>query len=261
MTKADILRAAIRHFPPGKVFAYSDLTETYMKHSAMVIEMNQLVRKGEIARVMRGRFVAVSKGTLTVSPQEIMGAICHYRNKVCGYETGPSIWEKWGLIPAIENRSEYYISIMQMRPAQKHNNITIRFKRARLDPGQYNHEILQFLDALESVNTIVKISDCQTYFETMSRIFRSWNESARNQLSNYSLAYRPVTRAITGAFLQQEGYQNNLGRLAASQHPASTYKVHVNSDCLAHAVEWKIICEKPADEPNKKQKKQTSKKS
>ena len=127
MTKADILREAIHRFPPGKIFSYSDLAETNLKHTAMVIELNRLVQKGEVSRVLRGRFMASADQKKSVEPEEIIQAICHYRNKVCGYETGPSVWEKWGLLPAVKNRKEFHVSITQMRPAQKHGIIIVRF--------------------------------------------------------------------------------------------------------------------------------------
>lgn len=243
MTKADILREAIHRFPPGKIFSYSDLAETNLKHTAMVIELNRLVQKGEVSRVLRGRFMATDDQKKAVGPQEIIHAICHYRNKVCGYETGPSVWEKWGLIAPVKNRREYHVSITQMRPAQKHGKITVRFKRAKLDPERYNHEIMQFLDALESVNCIAEKSKAD-FFEIMQQIFRSWNESRRNQLAGYALAYKPVTRALTGAILQKEGYNADARRLAASLHPASMYKIKADCSAIPDCHEWRIVSQK-----------------
>ena len=246
MTKADILREAIYRFPPGKIFSYSDLAETNLKHTAMVIELNRLVQKGEVTRVLRGRFMANADQKKAVEPQEIVQAICHYRNKVCGYETGPSIWEKWGLLPVMKNRKEFHVSITQMRPAQKHGKITIRFKRAKLDPARYNHEIMQFLDALESVNSIAEKSKAD-FFEIMQQIFRSWNESNRSQLAGYALAYKPVTRALTGAMLQKEGYYADARRLAASLHPASVYRIKADCSAFPDIHEWRIVSQKKSE--------------
>jgi len=243
MTKADILREAIHRFPPGKIFSYSDLAETNLKHTAMVIELNRLVQKGEVSRVLRGRFMASADQKKSVEPEEIIQAICHYRNKVCGYETGPSVWEKWGLLPAVKNRKEFHVSITQMRPAQKHGKIIVRFKRAKLDPARYNHEIMQFLDALESVNSIAEKSKAD-FFGIMQQIFRSWNESHRNQLAGYALAYKPVTRALTGAMLQKEGYNTDARRLAASLHPASMYKIKADCSAIPGIDEWRIVSQK-----------------
>ncbi|MPM05359.1 hypothetical protein SDC9_51648 [bioreactor metagenome] len=243
MTRSEILLNAIRRFPSGKIFSYSELADTQLKHSIMVAEMNQLVKRGQIARVMRGRFVALSGETENVSSREIIEAICHYRNKICGYETGPSVWEKWGLVPVNKKRKEYYVAITQMRPAQQHGDITIRFKRAKLDPAQYNHQIMQFLDAMEAVNTIEgKIKT--DFFDIMSKIFRSWNESTRNQLANHAMAYRPVTRALVGALLQSEGYAAFSGRLAASLHPATLYKIKADCSKLPNVAEWRVVCDK-----------------
>jgi len=253
MTKAEILREAIHRFPPGKVFGYSELADTQLRHNAMVIEMNRLVQQGEVTRVLRGRFIAGNNGEKAVSPHEIIHAICHYRNKVCGYETGPSVWEKWGLVPLAKNRREYYVSITQMRPAQKHGKITVRFKRSKLDPARYNHEIMQFLDALESVNSIAQKTKAD-FFEITTHIFKSWNESNRSQLANYALAYRPVARALAGALLQNEGYGTDARRLAASLHPASTYIIKADCSRMNNRSEWRIISDKTL-EPSIKQKK------
>ncbi len=251
MTKADILREAIHRFPPGKIFSYSDLAETNLKHTAMVIELNRLVQKGEVSRVLRGRFMASADQKKAVEPEEIIQAICHYRNKVCGYETGPSVWEKWGLLPAVKNRKEFHVSITQMRPAQKHGKIIVRFKRAKLDPARYNHEIMQFLDALESVNSIAGKSKAD-FFGIMQQIFRSWNESHRNQLAGYALAYKPVTRALTGAMLQKEGYNTDARRLAASLHPASMYKIKADCSAIPGIDEWRIVSQKKPATVSKK---------
>ena len=246
MTKADILREAIHRIPPGKIFSYSDLAETNLKHTAMVIELNRLVQKGEVTRVLRGRFMANADQKKAVEPEEIIQAICHYRNKVCGYETGPSVWEKWGLLPVMKNRKEFHVSITQMRPAQKHGKITIRFKRAKLDPARYNHEIMQFLDAMESVNSISEKSKAD-FCENMQQIFRSWNESHRNQLAGYALAYKPVTRALTGAMLQKEGYYADARRLAASLHPASVYRIKADCSAFPDIHEWRIVSQKKSE--------------
>ena len=259
MTKADILREAIHRFPSGKIFNYSDLAETNLKHTTLVIELNRLVKKGEVARVLRGRFVTTANQKKNVEPQYIIQAICHYRNKVCGYETGPSIWEKWGLLPTSKNRKEFHISITKMRPAQKHGKIIVRFKRAKLDPARYNHEIMQFLDALESVNSISEKSKVD-FFEIMQQIFRSWNESYRNQLAGYALAYKPVTRALAGAMLQKEGYTADARRLAASLHPASIYKIKADCSTFPDIHEWRIVSpKKPATTSKKNNVKQKTK--
>ncbi|HBG69199.1 MAG: hypothetical protein A2W93_00025 [Bacteroidetes bacterium GWF2_43_63] len=253
MTRADILREAISRFPAGKVFGYSELANTQLRHSAMVIEMNRLVQKGEVSRVMRGRFTTAENSKKAVSPQEIISAICNYRNKVCGYETGPSVWEKWGLVPTAKSRKEYYISITQMRPAQKHGRIIVRFKRSKLDPSRYNHEIMQFLDTLESVNSIAQKSKADI-FGIMEQLFRSWNEGYRNQLANYALAYKPVTRALAGALLEKEGYAADARRLASSLHPASTYKIKADCSIIQNISDWRIICDKKSSQANKQTK-------
>jgi len=251
MTHAEILLEAIQRMPAGKVFGYSDLSETRLKHNAMVIEMNRLVQRGEVARVLRGRFVASDGQKNTVSAPEIIHAVCHYRNKVCGYETGPSVWEKWGLIPAQKQRKEFYVSIVQMRPAQQHGKFTIRFKRTKLDPARYNHEIMQFLDALESVNTIAQQTKTNIIKQLENR-FLSWNESYRTQLPVYALAYRPVARALAGSILQNNGYTVEARRLAASLHPASTYSINTDCSHWHNTSEWRIISQKDSGVTSKK---------
>lgn len=252
MTKAETLQDLIERFPEGKVFGYSELNESGMKHSALVLELNNMVRRGELVRVMRGRFKLQGLKKNNISPEEIIKAICLYRNKVCGYETGTSIWEKWGFVPAEAQRKEFYISTMQMRPAQTHYDYTIRFRRSRLDPASYNHEILQFLDAIEAVNVIAPIAGTNHYFDILEQRFNNWPDSHKNQLATYALSYRPVTRALTGAFLQKLGYGDASWRLAASLHPASTYKICINKAWLDNAVQWKIIC--TDSQPSKKMK-------
>jgi len=251
MTRAEILLEAIKRMPAGKVFGYSDLSDTGLKHNAMVIEMNRLVQRGEVARVLRGRFVASNGHKDVVSAPDIIHAVCHYRNKVCGYETGPSVWEKWGLIPAMKKRKEFYVSIVQMRPAQQHGNIIIRFKRTRLDPARYNHEIMQFLDALESINTI-SLQTKTNVLQHLENRFLSWNESYRTQLPVYALAYRPVARALAGSILQNNGYTVEARRLAASLHPASTYIVKTDCSHLRNTTEWRIISQKETGRSIKK---------
>ena len=251
MTRAEILLEAIQRIPAGKVFGYSDLSDTGMKHNALVIEMNRLVQRGEVTRVLRGRFVASDGKKNTVSAPEIIHAVCHYRNKVCGYETGPSVWEKWGLIPALKHRKEFYISIVQMRPAQQHGKFTIRFKRTRLDPARYNHEIMQFLDALESINTIA-LQTRTNVLQHLENRFLSWNESYRTQLPVYALAYRPVARALAGSILQNNGYTVEARRLAASLHPASTYTINTDCSHWHNTAEWRIISQKAAGASSKK---------
>ncbi len=243
MTRSEIIRKAIQEIPLGRVFSYSELATTQLKHTTLVSEMSRLVKDGVVYRVMRGRFVVSDKNQKTASGIEIINAICRYRNKLCGYETGPSVWEKWGLIPITKNRKEYYVAITQMRPAQTHEGIIIRFKKAKLDPSRYNHEILQFLDTLESINKIPTKSK-EKVLPVLFSIFNQWNESKKQQFSNYALAYSPIARVLAGIFLQNTGNNEASKKLAISLHPATTYKINVDCSILKDLNLWRIIEQK-----------------
>lgn len=241
------IRELLDTFAKGRVFGYGDLVGIGLNHTQLSTEIGNMVRRGELKRVMNGRFTLPDENLpIVMSASDIIKALCVYRNKVAGYETGDSIWEQWGLLPKESDRRVYYVSTMHMRPAQQHHEFLIRFRRARLDPSQYNPEILLFLDAIEAVNRITPESGSEKYFNALSEKFGNWPESNREQLGVYALSYRPATRALCGALLQKWGYLNSSWRLAASLHPASTYKICVDERWLCeHAKQWKIICVSP----------------
>ncbi len=237
----DKLNLLISRFPEGRVFGYGDLAECGMSMSELSVKLNRLTEQGVIVRILRGRYQVKQQSQHEISAADVIRAVCHYRNRVSGYETGQSIWKKWGLIEDCENDSTFYIGTMQMRPAQYHHGFIIRFRKARLDPAQYNQELLLFLDALEATENIIFQSSAGQFFEKMIMRYRAWPTSLQQQLPAYALAYRPATRALCGALLDELGKSAEALRLSASLHPASKYRIPGAAGWCKTASKWNIF--------------------
>jgi hypothetical protein len=229
----------IQSFYPNRIFGYIDLTAAGLNQKALSTALRVLVLRKKIVRIMKGRYMIASASTQPNNPAEIVRAICLFRNKICGYETGPSVWEKWNLIPKEENKNIFYVAINNMRPAQTHQGITIRFKKARLDPAQFNIVTLQLLDAIEAFNAIAGTSH-NSIVEKIIQLISEQNETFHQQLANYVLAYRPATRALTGALLQHAGIVANLSLIRTSLNFNSIYKLNISLQALPEAKSWNI---------------------
>lgn len=231
----------IQSFQPGRIFGYTDLTAAGLNQKALSTELRKLILRKRIVRLLKGRYMITDPSQKEQKPEEIIRAICLFRNKICGYETGPSIWEKWQLIPKTENRNIFYVAINNMRPAQNHNGITIRFRKARLDPANYNHNVLQILDSIEAFNSIAQFENGAYVIGKILEMITGQNAAFHQQLANYALAYRPATRAFTGALLQHAGVEENLSLLHTSLNHLSVYKLRIDYSTLPEAKNWNIV--------------------
>lgn len=231
----------IQSFPPDRIFGYTDLTTAGLDQKALSTELRKLLLRKKIVRIIKGRYMVAGSNNEHQKAEEIIRAICLFRNKICGYETGPSIWEKWNLIPKTENRNVFYVAINNMRPAQTHEGTTIRFKKTRLDPANYNHHVLQLLDAIEGFNTLAAYSKSKIVIKKIVELISQQNTAFHQQLVNYALAYRPATRALTGALLQHAAIEKNLSLLHTSLNHQSVYKLQIDSETLPEAKNWNIV--------------------
>jgi hypothetical protein len=59
-------------------------------------------------------------------------------------------------------------------------------------------------------------------------------------MANYVLAYRPATRALTGALLQHAGIVANLSLIRTSLNFNSIYKLNISLQALPEAKSWNI---------------------
>ena len=144
MKISDIVRNKINRLATGYVFTYDDFDISVENISALKLALNRMVKSGEIERISKGRFYKAKQGItgkLNPDEYEIVKDLLEDNNRIVGYLTGLSIFNRFGLTTQLSNiiqigsnvdkktikRGKYTIKfIRQWNPIKKNNIIAIR---------------------------------------------------------------------------------------------------------------------------------------
>lgn len=228
----------------NRMFGYSDLCLPADSLNSASQAMSRLIKSGEVIRVFKGKFVSASFFANKESSREndTIVAICNFRNKVVGYETGLSIWIRMGLLSQNIVIDKYNIATISSRPPQTHSGLKIVFLRAKLDPAKYAIHILQLLDAAEHYKGIVNISkDPVDTYKRLKKCFVELGSGELVLIADYALAYRPSTRALVGYILEDIGLQEYADRLRISLNPISHYSLNMQEKYFCGVSKWNIV--------------------
>jgi hypothetical protein len=103
-----------------------------------------------------------------------------------------------------------------------------------------NYEVLEILDALKDIK---RIPDCPVAqaVRRLSVILKKLNEKQTDFLMKYALLYPSRVRALVGAILQNNGYEEKrLDKLKESLNPLTTIKLAIKDSELPTKSNWYI---------------------
>lgn len=237
------IRTLLANSLGNKMFEYSDLNLPIGTMNAATQALNRMVKSGEINRVFKGKFVVASLYANRENNRidEIIAAICRFRNKASGYQTGQAIWVKFGLLPANTEIGVYHIATQNVRPPQVHAGNKICFLKAKLDPSKSNIRVLQLLDAVEHFKNLAKIVGEQSAIDKLKFCFSELGPGEQILFADYALAYRPATRALAGYILEETGQVSYAERLKMTLHPVSRYKLNIEENLHKGISKWNIV--------------------
>ena len=106
MKVSDNLVNKINRFKAGCVFTYDDFDIPVKNTSALKMSLNHLVITGKIIRLSKGQYYKpeiTEFGVLRPPEYQVVKDLLEDNNKVIGYLTGVSIYNKLGLTTQVSN--------------------------------------------------------------------------------------------------------------------------------------------------------------
>jgi hypothetical protein len=241
MKITDIVINRINRFKTGYVFTYHDFDIPVNKTEALKKTLSRLVASGKIIRLSKGQFYKpeiTEFGSLRPPEYQVVKDLLEANNKIIGYLTGVSAFNKLGLTTQLSNTIQIGTNID--RKPKKRGKYNIRFIRQKNTIYKDNIYLLQILDSIRFIKRIPDSGVTQSCLRIIALI-EGLPEVDRRSLAKYALKYNPGTRALTGAILDQVSESDITQQLFESLNPVSVFKLNITSEILIHKPKWRII--------------------
>lgn len=235
----DIVENCINKMRYGYIFTPSDFYDSVKDPVQVSRALRQLLQKGKICRVAKGRYDKPKQTILGVKPPSIDWMLQEFLmdgKRIIGYMTGQYAYSLLGLSTQIS--SVYTIGSNTYRRAVKRGNSTIRFI---LQPNTITRANIPSLQILDSIRFIRQIPACSPNEAcALLRItICNLQPDERSLLASLALAYTDYVRAIVGAILDET--DTNTNSLYNSLNPSSAYKIGLTDEALPNRKKWRVL--------------------
>lgn len=240
MKVSDIVNNKIDRLRTGYIFTYDDFTVPVDKVDALKKILSRLVVSGKIVRLSKGQFYKPERsefGILRPPEYQVVKDLLEDNNKIVGYITGVSVYNKFGLTTQVSNT--ILIGTNIDRKPRKRGKYAIRFIKQKNTITNENIEKLQLLDAIRFIKRIPDADVSQSSSRIMS-IIQQYSNTDQELLMKYALKYNPRTRALLGAFLDQTNDFIDTNTLYKSLNPVTEFKLGINDEVLLTKEKWRI---------------------
>ena len=241
MKISDLIEYRIDRFRLGYVFTYKDFEVPVEKTDALMKALSRLVASGKIIRLSKGQFYKPERsvfGMLKPPEYQIVKDLLEEKNKIIGYVTGVSIYNRLGLTTQVSNTIQIGTNIE--RKPRKRGIYNIRFIRQKNNITKENIYLLQVLDAVRFIKRIPD-ADVNASCKRIISIFKSLSQAEKIAIGKYSLKYNSGTRALTGAILEHILMLDAADKLYNSLNPVTSYNLKLSSEILPNKQKWRIL--------------------
>ncbi|MDY6801238.1 MAG: DUF6088 family protein [Bacteroidota bacterium] len=240
MKVAEIVKNKIDRFPDGYVFTYDDFDINVESESVLKIALYRLVKSGKINRLAKGKFYKPKQGivgTLKPDVYEIVKDLLKDGNKITGYLTGYSVFNRFNLTTQVPNTIQ--IGVNFDKKGIKRGIYTIKFVRQRNKITQKNIPLLQLLDCVRFVK-IIPDATINNSIQRIKILIQQLSDSEKSYLTDLAANYPPSTKALTGAMLELLGDIKLSGKLFKTLKSTTWYSIYVGTDVLPNKKKWRI---------------------
>ena len=241
MKVSDLVAYKINRLKTGYVFTYDKFDVPVDKVDALKKTLSRLVAAGKIVRLSKGQFYKPKKtefGLLQPPEYQIVKDLLEEKNKIVGYITGVSIYNKLGLTTQVSNTIQIGTNID--RKPKKRGKYNIRFLRQKNNITKGNTYMLQILDAVRFINRIPD-ADVNESCRRIISIFRNLSQENRIAIAKYARKYNPGTKALVGAILEFISEDSFTDQLYYSINPATTFDLKISIEVLPNKKKWRIL--------------------
>lgn len=240
MKITDIVINRINRFKSGYIFTYSDFDIPVDKVEALKKTLSRLVQSGKIIRLSKGQFYKpeVSEfGNLRPREYQVVKDLLEEDNRVIGYLTGVSAFNKLGLTTQVSNTIQIGTNIS--RSARRRGKYSIRFILQKNTITKDNIYLLQILDSIRFIKRIPD-SDTANSCSVLISLIKDLSEDDKKGIAKYALKYNPGTRALTGAILDKVSDLGITQSLLSSLKAATSFEFNIPDELLPQKLKWRI---------------------
>ena len=187
MNVTDIVRNKINRLKTGYVFTYEDFDLPVNKVEALKKTLSRFVTAGKIVRLSKGQFYKPERtefGVLRPPEYQIVKDLLEEENKIIGYLTGVSAFNKLGLTSQVSNTIQIGTNIE--RKPKKRGKYSIRFIRQKNTISKENIYMLQILDSLRFIKRIPD-ADITESCKRITAIIKDLTEAEIRSIAKYAL--------------------------------------------------------------------------
>ena len=241
MKVTDIVKNRIDKLQYGYVFTYADFNTEVNNIDALMKTLNRLARKGKIRKLARGRFYkpkVTRFGELKPDAYQVVKDLLEKDNKLIGYITGYTAFNQLGITTQVPNTIQ--IGINKPKKPLQRGMYKIQFIKQENKITRENIPILRILDALQNIKSIPGTS-AEEALGKLNKIIKDLNNKEIQELIKCSLNYKPSTRALTGAVIENIFDSEKARPLFKSLNPATNrYELNISDKVLPNKQKWKI---------------------
>ncbi len=243
MKITDIVINRINRFKTGYVFTYDDFDIPVNKTEALKKTLSRLVASGKIVRLSKGQFYKpeiTEFGVLRPPEYQVVKDLLEANNKIVGYLTGVSAFNKLGLTTQLSNTIQIGTNID--RKPKKRGKYNIRFIRQKNTIYKDNIYLLQILDSIRFIKRIPD-SDVTSSYIRVRTLIKDLSENEKGMIAKLALKYNPGTRALTGSILDQVTESKITDKLLGSLNPVSVFSYNIKEETSLDKEKWRITLE------------------
>ena len=240
MKVSDIVINKINRFKTGYVFTYSDFDIPVDNIEALKKTLSRLVHSGKIIRLSKGQFYKpeVSEfGNLRPQEYQVVKDLLEDDNRVIGYLTGVSAFNKLGLTTQVSNTIQIGTNIS--RSTRRRGKYAIRFILQKNTITKDNIYLLQILDSIRFIKRIPD-SDVSRSCTRLLAIVDKLSKQELILISKLAMKYNPGTRALAGALIEKVADSEIVAQLLESLNPVSVFSFNISDKVLDDKLKWRI---------------------
>lgn len=225
----------------GVIFTANDISINSTSRVALTKELNRMVREGKIAKSSKGKFYKPEIsifGELKPDFSELIKDFLFKDNKPIGYISGYCALNSLGLTTQVPIKIKIYTQTPK-KPIIR-SNYHISFGLQKNIITEDNIRLLVILDSLNLVNQIPDGLPENIYARFKS-ILTGLDSCDIAEIVKLAINYRPRTRAILGALLQELNKIDHLHAIKQTLNPSSHYKVRFLAQRVRFAKDWKLV--------------------
>ena len=238
MNTTAFISKQIEKLPPGEVFSYTSFLKSPEQREATIKALNRMVEAGKLSKLAKGRYYKAEQtvfGKLEPDLYQVVKDLLEDGEKVTGYLTGYSIYNKLGLTTQVSNTIQ--IGKNDVRSILKRDRYTISFVRQKNEITKENIPLLQILDSIRYIRQIPDVPVLSSVARLIT-LLKDLSATEQKKMVELLLKYPASARALAGAMLEYTGKDLLAKKLQQTLNPVTRYKMAGISTIIPNAENW-----------------------